>query len=599
MALAGNVAALASTVTSAVVLVCYSQASALAFDFLLGDTKVNVNGTATYGTGYRADGRDPQLLPPASAAAIGAVGQAPGGQNSDDGNLNFNRGDRVSTVLKAVGRIDIEHGNIGARIGAKAWHDFVLGEKNVPWGHLPNGYAPNSPLDDSNFHPLAKFSGAALMDAYAQGRFGLGDSSILARLGQQTIPWAAPGSTIRGGLDEINAYDIPAMMRPGAVSEESDIPVPAAYTRLELSKNLGLEAFYQFRFEPNQIPGCGTFNSHADYAAEGCDKVVVGNFNDRIALANGLFAKRAPDRYPSDGGQYGLGLTYLVDGLGRFGLYYATVHSRRWVPSAIKSSRAAVLPPLIPGDPDGRNVQYFVEYPDSVRMYSMTFVTRMPDQTAFFAELTHQPNQSVRLNGTDLLNAFASNVAPSQLRAEANATPAGAAFHGFDRLRVTHLKAGVSKPLGQFLGASQIVLAGEAGMKYMHGLPDASARRYGRGDPFGLGPVNGSCIGSAIQCSNDGYVTPLSWGYRVRASLLFPDVVGGIDLRPSVGFLHDVKGWSYDESFTEKRKVVQASLRAEYRKRYYADFTWTAIWGGIYDSSRDRDVYILSTGIEF
>lgn len=575
------------------ILLCSSALEAAsAADFDLGSVSLRVHGTITYGTAFRADDRDPSLLPPASAAAIGAVGRAPGGQNADDGNLNFDRGDRVSSVLKAVGGVGLKYQSVGAYVGAKAWRDFVLGEDGVSWGHVPNGYLAGAPLTDSNFHRLAQFSGVELMDAYLHGDFAVANKNLFLRVGKQTIPWSTPG-TIRGGLDQINAYDIPAIVRPGAVPEEFDIPAAAVFARLKLSDQTNVEAFYQFRFEPNQIPGCGTFNSHADYAALGCDKVVVGPLNDRLAIEAGLFAKRASDRYPSDEGQFGIGFTHVVEGLGRFGTYFANIHSRRWVPSPIKSTRIG-LPPLIPGDPDGRNVRYFIEYPENARILGLTFVTRLPDGSAFFAELTHQPNQPVRLNGTDLLNAFASNVAPSLLRADALATPAGAEYHGFDRLRVTQLKFGGSKPLNNVF-----TVAGEAGMSYVHSLPDPSLRRYGRADPYGIGPVSGVCAGPPTQCSNDGFVTSLSWGYRIRLSAILPGLADGMRLKPSFAFGHDVKGWSPDEVFSEKRRAAILALRGEILKRYFVEISWTALWGGRYDVSKDRDVVAAHVGVTF
>ena len=55
------------------------------------------------------------------------------------------------------------------------------------------------------------------------------------------------------------------------------------------------EGFYQYGFEPNVLPGCGRFDSLADYVADGCDRVYVGAMSDRLAQQTGLFARRAPD----------------------------------------------------------------------------------------------------------------------------------------------------------------------------------------------------------------------------------------------------------------------------------------------------------------
>lgn len=566
-------------------------------DIKVGDATITLKATVTLGTALRAQDRDPDLMRAANATAIGAVGRAAGGQNSDDANLNYARGDRVSTVLKGIGDIEFKYANYGARARVKAWRDFTLDDRNVAWGNQPSGYALNSPLSDEGFNPLAKFSNAALMDAYVYGTFAPWGQPWLVQFGQQTIPWGAPAS-IAGGMQQINAHDGAARARPGWIADELQIPVLAAFSRLSVTPHLNVEAFYQFRFAPSQMPGCGTFYAYVDYVADGCDKVFVGAGNDRASLAGGVFGKRAPD-IESSGGQYGLGLTYLAEGLGRFGAYFASVHSRRFSLGVVKSLRLAPLPPLIPGDPGGANVQYLVEYPENVRIFTLNFQTRMPDNATFFAELTYQPNQMLRFNATDLLNAFASNVAPTPLRADATAVAPGGAFHGYDRFHVTQFNLGGSKPLRGVLGAAQLTLGAEAAVKHVDQLPDPAIRRYGRSDLFGLGPVNNACAGTAAQCSTAGYVTSASWGYRLRAGLVYPNVFSGVSLTPSLLFGHDVKGWSYDDVFSEKRKAAVFGLRADYQKRYFAEVSWTSIWGGTYNLARDRDSLVAVAGISF
>jgi hypothetical protein len=155
----------------------------------------------------------------------------------------------------------------------------------------------------------------------------------------------------RPGADQSHRQSCAPARR--AVPEETRIPIPAAFAKLSLNKNTNIEAFYQFGFRPNELPGCGTFGSFVDYATAGCNQVVVApvTVNDARAEALGLVVKRGADRDPSDGGQYGVGVTYLAENLGQFGAYFANYHSRRLAVSVIKSSRTT---PFIPGDPDGR-----------------------------------------------------------------------------------------------------------------------------------------------------------------------------------------------------------------------------------------------------
>jgi uncharacterized protein DUF1302 len=570
-------------------------------EFQFGDVTVITKGTMTYGTIIRADDRDSALVPQGNGAGVGVNGNARGGTNNDDGELNYGQGDNVSTVLKAVIDADLKYKNLGMFVRLKAWEDFVQEDDNVPHGNAPNGYVPNKPLSDKGFSQLGKFSGADLK-ANVYGSFDIDGKPLFTRVGYQSIDWGSPG-TILGGLEQINPIDNAARLRAGAVPEETRILIPAAFAKLGLDKNTNLEAFYQFGFRPNELPGCGTFGSFVDYATEGCNKVFVApvTVSDAAAQTRGLVVNRASDKDPSDGGQYGIGLTYLAENLGQFGAYFANYHSRRLAVSVIKSSRTALGGiPFIPGDPDGKNVQYFIEYPEDVKVWGLSFKTRLPDQTRVFAEYTYRPNQTIQLATADLLSAFASNTAPTLLRADATATPAGGTYHGYDRLKMSQFSAGAAKPLGKVLGGD-LTLAGEVGVKYIHDLPDVNERRYVRSDLYGLGPVNGMCLPGATsaQCSNQGYASAFSWGYRLRASSVYGNVLDGVDLKPTITYAHDVKGWSYDSQFIEGRQFAILALQADVKKQFFVEASWTPIWGGTYNFAKDRGFYALAIGATF
>lgn len=574
-----------------------------AIDFNLGDFVVTSHGGLSYGTTIRTDSRDTGLIQSGNGARVGIAGTAAGGSNTDDGDLNFDKGDAVSTVVKGVFSADIKHGQYGFAVRAKAWHDLTLGEANPAFGNLGNGYSANRPLRDAGFSERAKFSGAVFQDVYVHGSFEPWGMPLNLRLGNQFLPWGS-GWAIIGGIAALNPVDLPALRRAGALPEEIPIPVPALYGKLDLRQSTAIEGFYQFRFRPTVLDGCGTFFSTYDYLASGCNQVVVvgpsSPISDPVALAAGLSGTRAPTPDVADSGELGIALTHKSVDLGTdFGLYLAEYHSRLPVASAIKTTRPGPFP-FVPGNPDGRNAQYFAEYPERIRMLGLTFSTKHGDR-AFAGELTYRPNQPVVFNATELLRAFVSNTAPTTLRADGAATPFGGVFHGYDRRQVTQAQLSVSDKFASLLGAEDATLAAEAGLKYMNDLPDPATRRYGRQDAFGVGQVGGICEpgASAIQCSQDGYVSRRAWGYRLKAALRYPDVAEQIDLTPSMTFAHDVRGWAYDNGFNEGRRTLGLSLRGTYRKMYYADVTWTPTWGGYYNNARDRSWLSASAGLRF
>ena len=583
----------------------FSLANQLAYaiDFNFAGFDATSHGGISYGTTIRTDSRDAALIQSGNGSRIGIAGTAPAGSNTDDGGLNFGKGDTVSSVVKAVGSIDLKRGNYGVAARAKLWHELTLGDSNSAFGNITNGYSANRPLRDAGFSERAKFSGAVFQDVYVYGAFKPWGMPLNARLGQQFLPWGS-GWMITGGISALNPVDLPAIRRAGALPEEILVPIPALYGKLDISENTSFEGFYQFRFRPTALDGCGTFFSTYDYLASGCNGVVVApssTISDPAAIAAGLLGKRAQTPDVSDSGEFGLSLTHKALKLGTdFGVFLAEYHSRLPVASAIKTTRVFPPFPFLPGDPDGKNPLYFTEYPERIRMLGLTFLTKHGDLTVA-GELTYRPNQPVVFNATELLRAFVSNTAPTTLRTDGNATALGGIFHGYDRREVTQVQISVSDKFHSVLRAEEATLAAEVGMKYMNDLPDQASRRYGRQDAFGVGPVNNICEpGSlATQCSQEGYVSRRAWGYRLKAGLRYPNIVDQVDFTPSLTFAHDVRGWSYDNGFNEDRRTLGMSLRATYRKMYFADLTWTPTWGGYYNNARDRSWLAAAAGIRF
>ncbi len=572
---------------------------ASAAELELGEWKGSINTTVVVGTQTRMQSQDQKLMFKANGASQGMGGNALTGQNDDDSNLNYKKGDQVSTVLKAYSEMRLKREDTEVVLAAKAWYDYGQSHDDRPWGNYPNGYRAGEPLSDNGFDSLAKFSGVALMNAYVGQRFSIGGQALDVRLGNQVLQQWGERSSIGGGLAAISPIDIGAFRRPGALAAESTIPVPQITARWQFVDNQSVEAFYQFMFRHSELPGCGTYFAASDYLAEGCNGVFPGGAQtDGAKLAAGNFVKRTGTVEPDDGGQFGLAYRLRLAPVNtNLALYFAQYHNRLPNIDVVKSTRAT---PYIPGDPGGLNAQYGTEYADNVRVWGLSFDSKVASATVF-GELTYRPNQPLGLNGTDLLNAFLSNTAPTPLRQDAINTAAGGTFQAFDRKQMLQLQLGVLQPFKDVLGADTLILAGEAGYRRYPNLPDVNQRRYGRSTVFGLGPVNGVCTAATATCSNDGYVTEDSWGYRLRASARYPGLLAGADLVPTIGFAHDVKGWTHDNTFNQGRKILNVSLRGEYQKRYFADVSYFTVLGkgGDFDNLRDRDYLNLAVGYSF
>ncbi len=571
---------------------------ALAFDQPFAGGQLQINGSAQVGTVLRTSDRDAEILPGANATEVGETGSAPGGKNQDDGNLNFEKGEPVSTTLKGMLNLRYTRGDFGVVGQVQAWYDAELRDGNRRWGNSTNGYTPNRPLSEHNFTRRSRFSGIALGDLYTFGKNTWGGNTLDWKVGQQRLDWGSK-FTISGGLGDLSPKDRPARFRAGAMEDESRVPVPALSALLTLSPTLAIEGFLQTHFEPNVPFGCGTLFSQLDFVAEGCDQVVLGNVNttsDRASLASGLFIDRADTREPG-GLQGGLALFRKLPAIqSEIGVYATQFHSRRSYYGAFKTGRSNAVP-FAPGNPDGFNPRYYTEYVEDVRMFGLSF-SRKLQHGAILAELTYRPNQPFQYNAADLLQAFLSAAGPTPLRAEVAALPLGARFEGFKRYKAAQLNLGLKHGLPGVLGAKFGFIGMELAYKWAD-VPSADGTRFGRADVYGQGPVNGACTGSAKTCSTDGYVSRNATGYRLVYGQKYPQLIEGVDFSPTISFGHDVHGWSGDGAIAEGRQFAIVSLKSEIQNSYQVELSYRPIWGGKYNNLKDRDTLMLSVGYSF
>ncbi|HEX8613535.1 MAG TPA: DUF1302 family protein [Telluria sp.] len=563
--------------------------------------ETQVSGRLGFGASFRTEAAAPHMLVAYNARAVGLAGLANAGQNSDDANLNFRRGDAVSRALTGYVDLTAREGTLSAVVRVKAWHDLALTGHPRAWGNSINGYAAGEPLDDAGAARLARFSGVALGDALVQHSASVAGVRLLARAGQQSLSWGERGG-FTGGLSSLNAADFPARRRAGAVAQESMVPAPMLFVSAQGAGGFGVEAYYQTRFRPSVLDLCGTFWATTDYIAQGCNHAFTGSMalSDRARLARGAFVKRMDDPAPDDGGEYGAALTWTPAGTGTtVGLYRARYISRTPLPGVRKAQRVGMG--LIPGDPDGKNMRYFTEYVGGIDMTTVTLAHRHAHAN-MFAELTYRANQPIQLPPGDTLPALLNPATASLLRKEVDALAPGALFHAYDRYRTFHLQAGVQRDW-PMVGGVALGTSAEVVVKHVAGLPEPAVRRYGRSDLFGNGPVNGACpvttSNAARQCSTDGYVTPSAHAYRVRLDARMAQAAPGVNLHAWAQLQHEVKGWSYDFALSERRRSMNVGLRVEYLKRYVAEVAYLPVWGGAYNTQADRDVVSVSMGVRF
>ncbi|MDD2100082.1 DUF1302 domain-containing protein [Pseudomonas sp. YuFO20] len=574
-------------------------------------------------------------------------------QTSDDGHLNFKSGETFSKIFKGIHDLELKYGDTGIFVRGKYWYDFELKDESRPF----------KDISDDNRKEGAKSSGGQILDAFVYHNYAIADQPGSVRLGKQVVSWGE-STFIGGGINSINPIDVSAFRRPGAEIKEGLIPVNMFYVSQSLTENLSTEAFYQIEWDQTVADNCGTFFSQPDVIADGCDNNLAvlrtqNGLNSALAAAGlpaglrnaaintlgargvtwgnpdeGVIVRRGPDRDARDSGQFGVSFKYMFDPLDtEFGAYFMNYHSRapifsghgapasaysgaglvgglvgNGVPLGVAAGLAPTLLPLVVAG----NSSYYVEYPEDIRLYGLSFSTTLPTGTAWSGELSYRPNAPVQLNTTDILFSGLTPLNPNV--SVLQGTP-GQDQQGYRRKEVTQLQTTLTHFFDQVMGAERLTLVGEVGWTHVGGLESNSKARYGRDPSYGPGPLpNNQCVtlnsgtlaggpqnNVSRYCENDGFTTANSWGYRGRAIWEYNDVFAGVNLKPNVAWSHDVEGYSPGPggNFEEGRKAVSLGVDAEYQNTYTASLAYTNFFDGKYTTVDDRDFVALSFGVNF
>jgi len=82
-------------------------------------------------------------------------------------------------------------------------------------------------------------------------------------------------------------------------------------------------------------------------------------------------------------------------------------------------------------------------------------------------------------------------------------------------------------------------------------------------------------------------------------SASYPDALAGATLTPSLYVAKDIKGYSYDGTFSQGRTLLRPGVRADWGKKYFADVQYNRFSGGNYNLLVDRDYLSLVAGMRF
>ncbi len=244
------------------------------------------------------------------------------------------------------------------------------------------------------------------------------------------------------------------------------------------------------------------------------------------------------------------------------------------------------------------------------------------------------------VNGNDLIGAGVLGIGPYREVARAvQAQSEGTYLIGHDLFNKTQFQVNAVKTFSNILGAESMLVVGEIGSQW-NNVPDYTKGgiRYGRGFMYGTGSGPGYAadpnfaegqpgLGRRVAgqhvladacrdcrsrrrialynpqpngCRNDGYVTDVAWGYRLRVSMDYNNVMdSGVTVTPSVFWAHDVEGVSMDPTFIEDRMTLGLGVKFNYNKKYVLDLNYVSYDNDNFDPLFDRDYYSAAVSVTF
>lgn len=388
---------LLSRAASGVTLVALSfGAQAIQFDFsAFGENFSGVlNNTGTFGYSWRIENRkdflvgklnlDPDLCSGPYQYCQGVhreqihpaqqLARAPGvaSVNLDDGNLNYDRGDITQAPLKINNDIKIEWGNFGFFARGIGIYDYVnydfeefhpnrvtaenvdrtgtTGNTQTSNRYFDQVYGPGEVVREDRDHRTAEQAGLRydLLDFNFYGTTPFfGDRDLIFRVGRQTVNWGQSTVAVVNSVNQAQPVNANSLYRLGfGLLEELFLPVGMIRASTRAFWDIDLEVYYQYEWEPIEIPTPGSFMSFIDVGSDNLrdnvnltfsgheDPDGVASFVDNpLALITPLSptGELLPERRARDSGQFGVALKryfYDLNNGTEFGLYFMNYHSK-------------------------------------------------------------------------------------------------------------------------------------------------------------------------------------------------------------------------------------------------------------------------------
>ena len=573
-----------TAVASGVLLTLAAAQPAKAVDISSGNWEGSFDSTFTVGAGWRMEERDDAKF-----------GIANGGEaysnNNDDGNLNFDKGDTFSKAIKGLHELDLRHADGYGLFMRGVWlYDAELMDEDREFKELSDPALDRQGRD------------ARLLDTYIYLGGELFEKPFQVRIGEQVINWGE-SSLIQHSISEANALDLAKLRVPGSELKEAFIPAKAVWGSYQLTDSVGIEAYAQFEWQPVVFDSPGTYLSTQDFIGDteinemaipssgpnagqevpsGCN-----GYYGIVHLGFGLVpetnystqACRLDDRDADDHGQYGVKLSWLSETLGdtEFGFYYLNYHNKRPVISAYAHN--------------GSRVEGFLEYPEDVQLFGISFNTSTDGGWSIGGEVSMRKDEPLQIDDVELL--FATLDPVDAVPDGTSQIPGGATFgeeiSGYRLFDTYQAQVTFTRLFGSFMGADQFVFLTEVGANWIPDLPSQDELRF---EVAGTSRSGNPDRAAFEGVETNEFATDSSWGYRLVTRWEYNDAFWGVNVTPRFVFQHDVSGYTPApiSNFMEDRMSATVGVTFDYLQKWRWDIGYSAFFGNDeQDPLSDRD----------
>ena len=368
-------------------------AHAVGIDLGESDWSLRFDNTVKAGLMARTQNADPALVDSFRLLVPGVPASAfPQALNFNAGDDNFRKRGLVSERLDLLSEFDaVYRKDYGLRLSAAAWYDAAYRGTTDATDPV-NGQTPGNEFPEHT----RKLAGrkAELLDAFVFGGFDLGDGRKLnARLGRHALQY---GESLFFGDNGIaraqGPIDILKLLgSPNAQFKEIIRPVPQLSAQLQVTPEVSVGGYVQFRWEADRLPPSGSYfaSSNLPWGSEQPEFVGIPNVGNFVLGPGG-------DRKPKNSGQFGLQLKWRLADTD-LGFYAARYHDKGGQLYGQLNAQGTPGPGgTLPGS------WYFV-FPEAVKTYGVS-ATRSFGDFNFSAEASLRDDMPLR--STNMLYGF-------------------------------------------------------------------------------------------------------------------------------------------------------------------------------------------------